>query len=552
MSSGKYSSSKSSLGDAIVNINSDPFSPPTSNSGGDLNKRHQSDSSTGSVENKGEGRNRFFSADHIQHRKKGNNLLQMSLMNSPKSPRHSSSLNNSSQHDSVFLEAKKWMAEKIINHSIEDINNISQQLIDTSNVSLTDADIKQLKISFLEGNPLSPKHDVTDESKIVSIQEKLDRIKMDEVDEHETNGHVDAISPMSKPRAHISSPSVTDTKSDDAPKVILERIKYLLEDNNKEEAKKQLSKLSELLSEKPKTLQVQPIVRQDTFDIDPNTGNKKYLSNTHKGDGDSNDILEQIAKLICHHSVDVSSMNLSRGSANGAETKVVLIMPKMTSPVATPVKTNSNPNRRSVSMSLPKKPQTALKAIENKKLSTPLKHLTTSTATSRRSSFTAPRSLSKPSNPYEQKSNMSAVKKSLMPSMEKTPVKQRVRENGKLSPSNRPATTSIRRSVSLKAPVAMPSVKLTVATPTKTRPVTSTPTPSKLSLDSTSSVPSKRLSINPTTSRLAISRLSTTTRLVSTATKPSSGLNGINSRPVSKKTDFKTPYNNSSKKSSEV
>lgn len=536
-----------------ITMNESTTSSTAASRGGDFNKRHQSDSSTSSMEHKEEPRNRFFSADHVEYKKKVKNLLKLSLMNSPKSPLHSSSMNNSSLLDSVFLEAK-WISEKLGNRSFEDINNISQQLItDTSNVS-TDADLEQLTISFLEKHPLSPRQDSTEESKIANIQKTLNRIKMEEVDIYEkSNGHVkvEAISPVSK--SHTP-----EKKSDDvAVNAMLKTITNLCKDNNNDEAKKQLQKLYEMLSEKPQTLQVQPIVRQDTFDIDRTTGKRKYLSNnnkSHKGDGDNsnNDILEQLSKLIGANNIDVSSMNLSGGSGNGADTKIVLIMPKMPSPVATPVKPN-NPTRRSVSLSLPKKPQSALKAIENKKLSTPMKQLAPSTAFSRRSSFTGPRVL--PKNPYEQKT-YGGVRKSLMPSMDKTPIKQKPRENVKLSPPlNKPLPSSIRRTVSYKAPgtSAVPAVKLITATPTKTRPFT-TATPSKLSLESklisTPANPSKRLSMNPTASRLASSRLSTITRSVVTAPKSSSVHNGNNSRPALKKTEFKTPYN--SKKSSEV
>lgn len=485
-------------------------------------------------------RNRFNSVDSVHTKKLNNNLLKLSFLNSPRSPLHSSSINNSSIGDSVFQDAKSLIVERFSKGdlSFEDLNNISQHLIDTSNISLTDADLEQLKISFLESNPLSPKPDTTTD-KLTNIQETLKRIKMEEVDDQIK---MEKVSPIKAP-ASKEVKGVKETKSEVEVDNILQKIKSLVKDNNRDDARKELQRLSEILNEKPKspaTLQVPSMIRQDTFDIDPKTGKRKYTT-THQGEGDSsqNDLMEQLAKLLGTHSLDVSSLNLSGSSGNG-ETKVVVIMPKSLSPVSTPVK-QSNPTRRSASMSATQKPQSALKAIEKKKLSTPMKHTLTPAATvTRRSSFTAPRSVTKPS-PYEQKSTMGAVRKSLMPSMDKTPIKQ----NAKLSPNQRPATTSVRRSVSLKS-AATPSVKLTEATPTKIRPLTSVPTPSKLAtsnmrLPSTPNQAAKRLSTAPTNSRPVSSRLST-----ATASKPPSTLNA---RPLTRKTEFKTPYAASKKPS---
>lgn len=523
----------------------------SSNSGDFPNKRHQSDSSTVSSDtNKEEKRNRFNSADSIQYTRKVNNLLKLSLMNSPNSPLHSSSMNNTSLLDSVFLEAK-WIAEKIDNRSFEDINNISQNLIDTSNVSLTDADLEQLRISFLENNPLSPKPNTSsssftsDHGNMENIQKTLNRIKKEKMDdedhqkEKEVEVKKEVVSPINSSN-NSSSKELEEIEVED----ILLKIKNLFRDNNKDEAKKRLQKLNELLTESPQAMQKQPMIRQDTFAIDPITGQKKYSAgnSSHSGEGDvSNncDLMEQLTKLLSTNNVDVSSLNLSGGNGSVGDTKVVVIMPKMPSPVATPVKQSSNTARRSSSMSLTQKPQSALKAIDNKKLSTPMKHSTTSSTASRRSSFTAPRNVTKPqSNPYDQKLSMGAVRKSLMPSMDKTPVKH----NLSTSPQNRPKTIpTIRRSTSMKASV-VPSVKLTEATPTKIRPVTSsTQTPSKFSLESKSTTPvaSRKLS-TAATSRVNGSRLSTA------GTKATL----LNNRPITKKTDFKTPYGSSTKKSS--
>jgi hypothetical protein len=497
-------------------------------------KRCQSDSSTTSTDNKEGLRSRFNSVDNGMPSKKVNNLLKLSLMNSPNSPRkiQSSSMNGSSSLvDSVFLNSKKLGNRSDV--SFEDLNNVSEKLIDSSNISLSDEDLKQLRISFLENNPLSPKVE-SPTKKMNNIQETLKRIKIEKVDDSD-NVEVkeEVVSPNRSNQIELSQKENSNaTKLDVDVDDILLAIKNHVKGNNKDEAKKHLLKLNELLTDSPKTLQVQPMVRQDTFDIDPKTGKRKYTGKCKDGDGDNNngDLMEQISKLLESHNVDVSSLNLSNGTGGGAETKLVVIMPKMPSPqgAITPVK-QSNSARRSVSMSVTQKPQSALKAIENKKLSTPMKHsLATSATVSRRSSFTAPRSLSKPSNSYDQKLNMGAVRKSLMPSMDKTPIK-----NGgdKISPPSRNSNVTIRRSVSLKS--AVPSVKLTEATPTKSsRLVTTAPTPSKLSQNvnakTSSTSANKRLSsLNP--------QRPITARVTATNTKPTTN------RPITK-TDFKTPY----------
>lgn len=474
-------------------------------------------------------RNRFNSVDSVHTKKINNNLLKLSFLNSPRSPLHSSSMNSSALTDSVF--GRKGKADL----SYEDLNNISQQLIDTSNVSITDFDLEQLKISFLENNPLSPKADASTE-KLTDIQETLKRIKMEDTDE---NIKIEEISPMKPPLSHEEG--VKETKSEVEVENIFQKIKRLMKANNRNDAKKELKRLGEILSEQPKNLTVPTMVRQDTFDIDPKTGKRKYASN-HQGDGDNsqNDLMEQLAKLLGTHSLDISSLNLSGDSIKGGETKVVVIMPKSLSPIAaTPVK-KVNPARRSVSVTSIQRPQSALKAIENKKLATPMKHTLTPAAPFTRRSFTAPKSVTKPPHTNEQKSSMGAVRKSLMPSMEKTPIKQ----NTRLSPNARPATslaTSVRRSVSLKS-MAVPTVKLTEATPTKTRPMTSTATPSKLVsqntklLSTTTGGGGRRLSSLPSTNRSTISR--------TTAIKPPSS---VNSRPVSRKSEFKSPYATSKK-----
>lgn len=479
-------------------------------------QRCQSDTSVISHSSEKEPtKSRFHSLDSVHTKKLNNNLLKLSFLNSPRSPLHSS-MNQSVLHESKLLSEKLGRKDC----SYEDLNNISQQLVDTSNasnISLTDLDLQELKISFLESNPLSPKVESPDD-KLSDIQETLKRIKMDEVNVE-----------VKKEKVTPEKKEFKQTKSEVEVDNILQKIKSLVKENNRDGARMELNRLGNILNEKPKTLEVPTMIRQDTFDIDPTTGKRKYAVQDNKSGGDNSngDLMEQLAKLLGTHSLDISSLNVSGSGNGGGDTKVVVIIPKALSPMATPVK-QGYPSRRSVSMSSAQKPQSALKAIESKKLSTPMKHsLTPASAIARRSSFTAPRSITKPS-PYEQKSNVaSAVRKSLMPSMDKTPIKQ----NGKLSPNNnsRPVTTTaVRRSVSLKSNVssdrsAVPQVKLTQATPIKMRPKTSTQSDKKLS---STPIPASK-------------RMSTT----STPARPSQSAIREKEKPlITKKTEFKTPF----------
>ena len=481
-------------------------------------KRCQSDSSTASTT---EDTNRYNSVDNILS-SKTNQLLKLSLLNSPNSPLHSSSRTalDGSLIETVFQEAKK-ISEKLSSFnemSFEDLNNISQQLVDTSAISIVDTDLEQMKISFLENNPEtsksipSSKNNEKSSNNIEDIQEKLKQIKREK-------SELDMKSEIVVVKEEKLEVPKTDRDIDD----ILQNFKSLMKNNNKDEAKKQLKKLNDLLGgneTNKSTLQVQPMIRQDTFEIDQSTGKRKYLNSSTNEENDvssNNELMEQLAKLFGAQSFDVGSLNVSNDGNN--QTKFVVIMPNMT-PAVTPVKQSSNTSRRSVSFST-QRPSTTLKGIENKKLSTPMKPSTTITSSSiRRSSFTAPRPIAKPPHPYEQKLNIGTVRKSLMDKMDKSPLKTNAAHTASKNLPPRPPT-NVRRSISLKNNI--PAVKISEASPAKSRPTT--------------------MAAPKTSTNLPRTNLSTNRRL-SSITRPSTanqqGLSSTN-RPVTRKSEFKAP-----------
>lgn len=484
-------------------------------------KRCQSDSSTTSEDQK----SRFSSVDNLNSGKT-NQLLKLSLFNSsPRSPLHSSSRTalDGSLTDSVYLEAK-MLSEKLSslnNMPIEDLNNISQHLIDTSNISLADADLEQLRISFLENNPDAANKSPNKSEKTETIQEKLTRIKKENVCDKEVNPEVIEIK-QEKVEQPLSPIKPTISKSEKEVDDIFQTIKSLMKQNKKDEAKKHLNKLSELLgSSEPKSfLEVQPMVRQDTFEIDPSTGRRKYNNNCNDNDSsksDENDIstngdlMEQIAKLFGAQSLDVGSLNLSGNN----ETKLVVIVPQINTPAATPVKQGTS-SRRSVSFSS-QRPSTTLKVLENKKLTTPMKASSTLKQNAvRRSSFTAPRQVNKGPSPYDQKLSMGAVRKSLMISMDKSPGKP-VSPRKPPSSSRQPSASNVRRSISLNQKI--PSLKISEASPSKNRPASMiAPKVPPLNAARSQSVTSQR-------------------RPATTGVKNAVGAN----RPVTRKTEFKAP-----------
>lgn len=361
------------------------------------------------------------------------------------------SFNNTTQAENMSQEAKK-IAKLFTDSgdsSFEDINDISQVALSDSSMD----EFKEMNVHTFEKKPkplLLPSAE-----KIAIIQERLNSMKQE----------VDLDKPIKlekwSPRVHDGNGDAEGNDSElDA---ILQNIKSVYNNGNKDEAKKQMQRLQELLGKKsattePKnTLHVQPIVRQDTFDIDPVTGKRKYNSNENENKTEcQNDIMEKLAQILGAQSLDIHSIDF--GLSNNSGSKLVVVVPNS---VSTPLK---KPLRNG----LIQKPVSAMKARENKKQSTPLKHALASVS-KRFGSFTTPRPIpsSKTNNPLSMQSRAGAVRKSLLNSMEQSPQGEKPRSS--MTPVKVPTRASNavpRRSVSMKA--AIPAVQVTMSSPAKT------------------------------------------------------------------------------------
>lgn len=150
-------------------------------SSSEVPKRRQSFSSSCNVLKKPslQALGRFNSVDNPAT--KHQQLLKLSFYNSPNSPMNdSSSTFNASMSDSVFHEAKKIAtkysaSDNIKDMSLEDINNINPSWIDTSNVSETDIDLKNMKINML---PEKQQHVSTSNLDSAWLKAKLKDIKI--------------------------------------------------------------------------------------------------------------------------------------------------------------------------------------------------------------------------------------------------------------------------------------------------------------------------------------------------------------------------------------
>lgn len=391
-------------------------------------------------------------------------LLKLSFFNSPNSPMNSTSFNNTTLAESVFQEARK-IAKKFADSddsSFEDLNNISSQLIE-SDASLTDLEFEDMKVKVSQ-KKLPPRSKSPSTDKIAQFQEQLNRIKQEQDPE---------LPALIKQEPNDGSGVETELDG------ILKTLKTVINNGNKDEAKKHLQRLNELLgkqqepntpAEARNTLQVHPIIRQDTFDIDPETGKRKYKQTNQKTD--NADIMEKLAELLGAQALNIHSIDAMGG-------KLVVVVP---TPVSTP---NKNP-QPGMSMSLKRRPLSAMKADDGKKQSTPMK-TPMATHVKRLSTFATPRpaTVSKGAHPYEQKlsvqSRAGAVRKSLMGSMERGPQFQKPKDPATVA-KPRPSVAP-RRSVSMKA--SIPAVQVTKSSPKKA----ATPRPS-LSAPHTSKAPS--------------------------------------------------------------
>lgn len=378
----------------------------------------------------------------------------------------------------TVVESSLAEARRIAKHfaepsdlSFEDLNNVSQPVTDISDSSMVDTDLRDLqamKVDVLKGNHLPPSTPSTmNADKIAMFQERLRLIKKEDPDELELSNVTEHTSTPVKVKAEENHEEKGEESEVDQ---LLQKLKSIITDGNKHEAKIHINRLNELLEKRkdPKeaknTLHVQPIVRQDTFEIDDD-GSRKYKDKSEEKD-EKVEIINKLNELLKSLTVDVHQINLGQEDASLS----VYVVP---TPVSTPVK---NPRH---SVSVAPKAFSALKAMETRKLGTPMKRQSIIT---RSSTFTTPRPMttSKAVHPYEQKANVQtrvgAVRKSLLSTIEKTPQVVKPRESSITKPAPKPApATAPRRSVSMRA--SIPAVQVSKATPMKNVPRPSTGAP---------------------------------------------------------------------------
>ncbi|CAO1390337.1 unnamed protein product [Diamesa serratosioi] len=502
-------------------------------------KRRKSFSSSSNTINKPalKALGRFNSVDNPQ--KKSQQLLKLSFYNSPNSPMNDGSSSfNASMSDSVFHEAKKIVKKYSANDNIkdisfEDINNINPSWIDTSDVSETDVDLKDMKINVL---PSSEKQQHVSTSNLDSawLKAKLKDIKIKQEELSPTSTEIQTPDIPIKTEKDVSPEKKTLPKPKNDLDSMFNDLKTMMSEKNHPDAQKLLNKFQEMIAADttseisstgspvnenvPKP--VEPphgIVRQGTFDVTPSENSEKHTEETHSEPSNqalSDDIMEQISKLLS--SANLNTIPLKAGVGNATNPTYIVVMPQIES-LRTPIK----PGRRSVSLSMAKKPEAALRAIENKRLfsNTPMKsslainnNKIPSTAT-RRNSFATPRPSVRPV-PLEQKQPIGGcVRRSIAMSLNnKSPV-QRMSATSTTKESmtskklfnTRPLPSSNRRSTLLKAPI--PSIKisppkkmLSSSTPRASGNVRSMPTghstpASNLKRLSQTPVPKQRLSM---------------------------------------------------------
>lgn len=372
--------------------------------------------------------------------------------------------------------------------SFEDLNNVSQTVLgDISDMSIIDPDLQAMNLKVLKDNSLPSSTPSAD--KIAMFQEQLKRIKQEvETDEVEVPLEVKqelATTPVKievevevkeEEKKKKTEEKVKDKKESELD-ILMDKLKSVINEGNKDAAKKHMNSLNELLENKKdqnemkNILHVQPVIRQDTFEIDPENGKRKYNPNsetekTHKTE--TEDIMEKLAKLLSGQSLNVHSVDLGQGDTNNA--KLVFVVP---TPVTTPMK-----NTR---LSVAPRAQSAMKAIETKKMGTPMKRVS---QVSRPSLFTTPRPTASsrvPATPYDQKlsvqSRAGAVRKSLLSTIEKTPQiqKTKVPSTPNVTTKTIPSHAKPRRSISMKA--SIPAVHVSKSSPLKAVPRPSTGAP---------------------------------------------------------------------------
>lgn len=363
-------------------------------------------------------------------------LLKLSFLNSPNSPINSK-------------EAKKIVSRQFAistDSSFEDLNNISQSLIDNSMESIND-DFKELKVDKIEikseSEPEPAEQETPMANKIAMLQEQLKRIKQEsiDVDNYEFTVKVEETSPIKIP--DTPSPKVKKEKADISE--ILKNMHDLSLKGKDDEVRRQLAKLSELLSsnntESKTTIQVQPMIREDTFEIDKNSGKRIYNKNLIRPNqqqqqtpvkkttttNQTEDLLEKIQALVLNRD-NVEFQAVQVGDSTTSQPIVVLV-PK---DLSTPAK-----NSRVSNFGTAHKPTSVVRALDSRKIATPRNSNVSSNAAPRHS-FTQPRPVGQTKHPYEQK--LSNVRQNVRKNLD-SKMNDGSPKDSKVSKSSKPTAT---------------------------------------------------------------------------------------------------------------
>lgn len=485
--------------DCFSNTSHSDSSNMTTSSNGTSRKsvsRCHSDTSTISSKTEQQQRdavNRSAECVNVNSSRQQQQLLKLSFFNSPNSPINQHNFNDPAMAERISQEARKISRQFAVStdSSFEDLNNVSQSLIDNSTDSIND-DFRDMKVDLkdIKVEPgTTSEEDALISNKIAIFQKQLKRIKQEQV-----SIDVDTYEPVQVKVEEPSPIKIPDTPSPPSskqPKVkkeklemegMLNNLKSLVAAGKNEEAKRQLGKLSEMLAsqQEPKTIQVQPMVREGTFEIDKKTGKRIYVngprpqqpkSTNNKSNTDN--ILEKLQSMInTDSSLEVHNVQLM--DSISASPIVVLVQKDMSTPLKYP---------RVPAMVSQHRPTSVVRALEGKKVTAATPQRTSNSAqpsTMPRNSLTTPR----PSavgqgklHPYDQRLSQQKagnVRKSLMTTMDKSPKDKSMSKTATKSASSAPARpASVRRSVSMKASVQINTSSVAASKPTSTvRPTT--------------------------------------------------------------------------------
>lgn len=320
-----------------------------------------------------------------EKQQKRNELLKLSLLNSQQSP---------FKKDFHSEEAKKFMQNFSKNsssptnsESFEDLNSINPEWIDSS----FDRDLEDMKLNF-KVEPMEQETEVFDESKVKIEPE--DPVKPEKVQIKAEPMEIQGEDKNLENLLCNLKQAISNAKNPKAAEMIDDLEKMLA---NKED--KSLNLSGNNTDTNHLTVPVpNPIVRQDTFDIDERNIDDMKTPPRNPSSADvgpaqlPTDIVEQISKLLSTSNISVLQHNNSeqtdQKASHNQPTYIVVVPGASTPQVPRNMLENQNQSmrvRRSFSLSMDKKPTSLAKKDFSE---TPGKPRVS--ALSRRSSFSSP------------------------------------------------------------------------------------------------------------------------------------------------------------------